>query len=248
MGKTSRAKRPWYDEAAKNFQKKMLQFRKSLPMIITNARPFLVLKYLPIYLLSFGLGFYLWGPSHGFQKLMSLKIHQEQKNATTVETLKHEIDQLKKQLEARKINEPQQVFDPGLFSRPALGQVITGFEWMTVQGSWRLHSGVDIGLAPGSNVIAAAAGKVSEVKRSDDGQFMVTIDHGNGWKSVYAGLANSQAHTGQEVIKGVILGTTGPFTCNRKDPGFHFAIYHDEQPVNPVTLIDGLNRDSASAL
>lgn len=244
MGKTCRTKRKWYDPVLKNFQKKVLQLNKSLPMIISKARPFLTLKYLPIYLLSFGLGFYLWGPNHGFQKLMLLRTYQAQKdeNPSSIETLKREIDRLKKELEARKTIQPREIFDAGLFSRPALGQVIQGFEWMMVKNSWRLHSGVDIGLPPGSNVIAAAAGTVSEVKKTEDGSFIVSIEHGNSWKSVYANLANPRVQKGQDVIKGVIVGVCGSLSCNMKDPGFHFGIYHDGQPVNPITIIDGLSK------
>ena len=70
---------------------------------------------------------------------------------------------------------------------------------------------------------------------------MVAISHGDGWKSTYSNLAKVMVINGEPLIKGVIIGTTGNKGCDPLAPCFHFALYHDQQPVNPEKIIDGLS-------
>jgi hypothetical protein len=210
--------------------------------LVDNAKPYLVPKYWTVYLLAFGLGLYLWGPSHGLQKISQWKIrqeHQTNKNSS-VETLRHELNRLKQQLRTEQAKKVEPVFDAHSFSRPALGQVVQGFEWTGFQKSWRLHPGIDISLPAGSNIMAAAAGTIIKIEKSPGGFFSVTLDHGNGWESVYADLNNIQVQDGQKVIKGVIIGTSSSTGTHLKTPGFHFGIYHHRQPVDPKNIIEGL--------
>lgn len=207
-----------------------------------NAKPYLVPKYWAIYLLAFGLGLYLWGPSHGLQKISQWKMKQERQThkSPTVETLRHELNRLKQQLQTEQAKKLEPVFDAHSFSRPALGQVVQGFEWTGFQKSWRLHPGVDISTPAGSNVMAAAAGTVIKIEKALGGRFSVTLDHGSGWESIYADLTDIQVQDGQKVIKGVIVGTSSPAGTHSKVPGFHFGIYHDRQPVDPKNIVEGL--------
>ncbi len=210
--------------------------------IFDGVKPYFVLKYWPVYLISFGLGLYLWGPSHGWRQLHNWKIQMESNNAkdSTVITLQRELNRLKKQLRIEQSKNKEPVFDPHNFSRPALGQVIQGFGWTNSQKSWRLHPGVDIALPVNSNIIAAAAGTVSKVKKTVDGGFSVTINHGSGWESVYSKLADVQVQEGQVVLKGIIIGTSSLTGIDSRTPGFHFEIYQNREPVDPRNIIDGL--------
>jgi murein DD-endopeptidase MepM/ murein hydrolase activator NlpD len=214
--------------------------RKAKSLII-HTKPYLAPKFWAVYLLAFGLGFYLWGPSHGMQKISRWKVKQERQthDVSTVETLRHELNRLKQQLQTEQTKKVEPAFDSHSFSRPALGQIVQGFEWTGNQKSWRLHPGVDIGTPPGSNVMAAAAGTVLTIEKTPEGRFSVTLDHGTGWESVYADLTGVQVQEGQKVIKGVILGTSSP-KSHAKVPGFHFGIYHNRQPLDPQNIIEGL--------
>lgn len=214
--------------------------------IIEYTKPYMAPKFWVLYLLAFGLGFFLWGPSHGLhlalQKISRWQMKQERQThqGSTVETLRQELNRLKQQLQTEQHKKAEPVFNPHKFSRPALGQVVQRFEWTGFQKSWRLHPGVDISTPPGSNVMAAAEGTVAKIEKTPGGRFSVTVDHGNAWESVYAELSNSQVQEGQKVIKGVIIGTSSPNGTHTKEPGFHFGIYHNQQPVDPQTVIDGL--------
>lgn len=214
--------------------------------IIDHTKPYLAPRYWAVYLLAFGLGFFLWGPSHGLQqtlqKISRWKMKQERQThqGATVETLRQEINRLKQQLQIEQSKKVEPVFNARNFSRPALGQVVQRFEWTGFQKSWRLHPGVDISTQPGSYVMAAAAGTVAKIVKTPGGRFSVTIEHGNGWESVYAELSDSQVQEGQKVIKGVIIGTSSSGGTHTKEPGFHFGIFHNQRPVDPQTIIDGL--------
>jgi murein DD-endopeptidase MepM/ murein hydrolase activator NlpD len=207
-----------------------------------NARPFLAPKYWPVYFIAFGIGFYLWGPTQGWQKFQSWQSRQTQNKAKLpdTETLQLQLNRLKQELQTAQNEKKTPAFDPTSFSRPTLGQVIRGFDWVKLGNSWRLHTGVDIKVPPGSNVLASAAGSVIEIKELAPEDYMVSVSHGDGWKSTYSSLAKVMVIDGQSVINGVIIGTTGNKGCDPLVPTFHFALYHDQQPVDPEKIIDGL--------
>jgi murein DD-endopeptidase MepM/ murein hydrolase activator NlpD len=230
----------WF--SSPNLLKTRKLFKSHIQKFVANVKPYFALKYWPVYLLSFGLGLYLWGPSHGWRKLYNWKIKAESHTPQnlSVVTLRRELNRLKHQLQIEQLKKVEPVFDPHSFSRPALGQVVQGFEWTDSEKSWRLHPGVDISLPLNSNIIAAAAGTISKVKKTADGGFSVTINHGSGWESVYSDLADVQVQEGQTVLKGIIIGTSGPSGIHSKTLGFHFGIYQDQEPVNPRNIIDGL--------
>lgn len=211
--------------------------------IYQNARPYLALKYWLIYGLAFCLGFYLWGPSQGLHKFQTWqhRLASKEDQLQTRETLQHQLEQLKQQLQTAQSLQKKPVFDPVSFSRPALGQIIRGFDWIKSGNSWRLHNGVDIGLPPGSNIIAAAAGTVADIKESGIGTYSVTVDHGDGWTSLYEDLATVMVKKGQDLIKGVIIGTSGNKGCDPSVPNFHFAIYHDQEVIDPQKIIAGMS-------
>jgi murein DD-endopeptidase MepM/ murein hydrolase activator NlpD len=185
----------------------------------------------------------LFGPSHGYQKLSTFRSRTSvERDKDSIVALKQELNLLKRDL--RKIEDAKEenklTFNPGQFERPGPGKIFNLFNWVNSAGAWKLHSGVDIGTEPDSNVIPAAPGKVAEVKLANDGTYTVRIDHGNGWESLYAGLSQINTAEGSIVIQGVVLGKSGYSVCGFENPGFHFSIYHDGQPVDPQKIVRGM--------
>ncbi len=96
---------------------------------------------------------------------------------------------------------------------------------------WRwgaMHDGTDIaGCGYGSNIFAAQAGTVvqSSVKQ-DNGQF-ITIDHHNGYYTMYAHLCNGCRYVkvGDHVEKGQVIGGMG-MTGAASGIHVHFAIWY----------------------
>ena len=75
--------------------------------------------------------------------------------------------------------------------------------YFSAQRLWRTHPAVDFAAAPGQQVTAMAAGTVLECA---DG---VLIDHGDGWTSLYRGLAQLTVQPGQAVRPGTVIGLAG---------------------------------------
>jgi murein DD-endopeptidase MepM/ murein hydrolase activator NlpD len=208
-----------------------------------NARPFLTPKYWIVYFIAFCIGFYLWGPGHDWRNLMFWPTHPRKNTAQATETLQQQLKQLKMELQSVQKPSKTPAFDTATFGCPALGPIIRGFDWVQSGNSWRIHNGVDIGVPPGSNVIAAAAGTIIEVKTNEVGDYTVTVNHGDGWKSSYGNLAKVMVAQGQPIIKGVIIGISSAKGCDPATPCFHFTIYHDQQAVDPEKIIIGMQAE-----
>lgn len=228
------------------FQQKIIFLKKYLLIFTKNCRPYLAAKYWIVYGAAFGLGFYLWGPAQGFTKLKNWRPFDNNKPGPTmtIDALQREIELLKKEIRAPKTETQKSTiqFNPESFSLPALGEIIKGFEWINTSNTWRLHNGIDLGLPEGENVMASAEGVVKEVTETLGEGLTVTLEHGNGWESVYANLDKVNLKKGEWVIKGTIIGTCKENCCNSGKPGFHFGINHNLQPVNPEKIIAGLKK------
>lgn len=233
---------PVKDQLSLLLLQKKAVFKKGFLKTWKKTKPYLALKYWPIYLFSFVLGFWLWGPFHGWHTLSDWHSHLTRQIAKPLdsETLQRQITLLRQELKDAHAGKEPISFDPNTLSRPALGEVIREFDWFESGNSWRLHSGVDIKLPADSNIIAAAAGRVLEVTEITPGNFSITIDHGDGWRSTYGNLSKIMVIEGQPVIKGVIVGVSGSFGCDPQIPSLHFAVLHNQKPVDPKKVIPGL--------
>ncbi|MGE5605571.1 MAG: peptidoglycan DD-metalloendopeptidase family protein [Bacteroidota bacterium] len=241
MSKTLRKKgseMPGVFERLTNF------FKKQSRILLKSGRPYLKPRYWVIYAAAFSLGFYLWGPAHGLTKVRNWGNFRTGKtsDAPTIETLHREIELLKQMIKTEKLRDDMSIskFNPNSFSRPALGEIIQGFEWIKTNEAWRLHPGIDIGMPLGSSIMASAEGVVKEISSTPEEGIAVILEHGNGWESVYGNLEEVTVKEGDRIIKGMIIGTSGATSCNSKNPGFHFGINHNQKPVNPENIINGL--------
>ena len=124
--------------------------------------------------------------------------------------------------------------------------------------SYNNHQGTDIRLRSiklmqrGVDVLAAADGRVIKIRRGlPDISFraighdiivrrglgnVVVLDHGNGWRTIYAHLKNASIRvaTGQEVKAGNILGQVGMSGLS-EFPHLHFAVQHQGKVVDPFS-------------
>lgn len=113
------------------------------------------------------------------------------------------------------------------------------------------HSGIDFVAPRGTSVFASAAGKVTEVRKSDlpmgDGN-VIEIDHGNGFKSRYAHLGEILVKPGQRVTKGAVIASIG-MTGGSVSPHLHFEIFKNNKQVDPVSyLIEGVSSADYTSL
>ena len=96
------------------------------------------------------------------------------------------------------------------------------------------HNGLDIIAPEGVAVLAAADGVVKEVVKSTKGLGnVVEIDHGNGYVTRYAHLADVVARKGRKIKKGTRIGNVG-VSGNSFAPHLHYEVHRDTVVLDPV--------------
>lgn len=120
------------------------------------------------------------------------------------------------------------------FRRPHDGKVLLGY---AVRADGKGHDGIDIAANPLDMVRASASGSVIGISHHDRrfGQ-LVTLDHGNGWRTVYGHLAKITVKMGDVVKTGERIGLAG-HSGDTKRTELHFGILHDKKPVDPATKL-----------
>ena len=100
------------------------------------------------------------------------------------------------------------------------------------------HTGIDIdGFGnDGKPVVAAAGGTVITASTGSSGYGnYVTIDHGNGYQTVYAHLATLSVSYGQSVSAGQEIGTLGS-TGRSTGTHCHFEVRVNGTPTDPTAF------------
>jgi murein DD-endopeptidase MepM/ murein hydrolase activator NlpD len=98
----------------------------------------------------------------------------------------------------------------------------------------RFHAGVDLLAPAGTEVTAAAAGKVTWAAWHDGGWgLLVVVAHENGVKTLYAHLESVAVHRGDVVAGGAILGRVGA-TGDATGPHLHFEVRVHGASVDPL--------------
>ena len=103
---------------------------------------------------------------------------------------------------------------------------------------WTTHYGIDIKAEKGSAVASSEAGKVKSIKDDPRYGLTVTIDHGQGFETVYSNLLSAEfIKQGDSVKKGQTIGTVGSSGAFEivDEPHLHFEMLLDSQNVNPTT-------------
>lgn len=96
------------------------------------------------------------------------------------------------------------------------------------------HNGLDLIAPAGDPVYAVADGTVNEIIRSRKGLGnVVVIDHGNGYVTRYAHLADIETRKGRKVRRGARLGYVG-VSGNSFAPHLHYEVLRDTLVLDPV--------------
>jgi murein DD-endopeptidase MepM/ murein hydrolase activator NlpD len=105
------------------------------------------------------------------------------------------------------------------------------------QGYSNFHRGIDLDGNLGDPVYPIMNGRVEGVfySRFSYGNHLI-INHGSGFKSLYAHLAKIVVKPGQEVDKNTVLGTVGS-TGWSTGPHLHLEVYDNGSTFNPLTIL-----------
>ncbi len=111
------------------------------------------------------------------------------------------------------------------------------------------HRGIDLSAEPGEMGYAANAagpGMVTHAGPLGGYGLAVTVEHPNGFSSVYGHLQDINVSVGDEIAKGTPVGLVGA-SGNVSGPHLHFEMRDPlGQPVNPRDVVDFTRRDLAA--
>ena len=106
-----------------------------------------------------------------------------------------------------------------------------------ISGKWKMHNGVDLAAAQGTPIYAAKSGKVTVTSYQAGGAgYYVSINHGDGFSSVYMHMTHYIVAPGQYVNAGQVIGYVGS-TGGSTGPHLHFGISYNGTYVNPMNYI-----------
>jgi murein DD-endopeptidase MepM/ murein hydrolase activator NlpD len=100
----------------------------------------------------------------------------------------------------------------------------------------RFHAGIDLRAAAGTSVLAAASGEVSFASPYDGYGLLVVIAHGNGLRSFYAHLSQSDVRVGERVRDGQQIGLVGS-SGSATGPHLHFELRLRGAAVDPLPAL-----------
>lgn len=100
------------------------------------------------------------------------------------------------------------------------------------------HPGIDLPNPSAPGVAASDGGTVILAGWPDNAGYgnRVVLDHGNGYKTLYAHLSNVYVSSGQTVSRGQVIGKMGS-TGRSTGIHLHFEIHYKGVPVNPLGIL-----------
>lgn len=116
-------------------------------------------------------------------------------------------------------------------------------------GSAKMHTGLDFAMKIGNPVYATGDGVVESVKFEFFGYGnSVTIDHGFGYKTIYAHLNSVKVIEGMKVKRGDWIADSGK-SGRSSGPHLHYEVVYKGQKVNPANYLDmSMPADEYSAM
>ena len=125
------------------------------------------------------------------------------------------------------------------WARPCSWRKLTspyGYRIHPTTGQYKFHNGVDLANDQGTPIYAARSGKVTVATYGGTYGNYVTINHGDGYSSLYAHMTRYVVHKGDTVKKGQLIGYMGS-TGRSTGPHLHFSIFYNGSSVNPMNYI-----------
>ena len=118
----------------------------------------------------------------------------------------------------------------GQFIWPAQGKLTTNFVWY--------HKGIDIANKAAPNILAADSGTVVVAGWPDNWGYgnRIIIDHGNGYRTLYAHLSAIYVVPGQTVARGAAIGRMGT-TGRSTGVHLHFEVLRNGVYINPFSVL-----------
>lgn len=96
----------------------------------------------------------------------------------------------------------------------------------------KMHNGIDILSDVGTPVKVTGKGKIIFVGRNSGYGLAVEVDHGFGYRTIYAHLSRALVKEGQKVKRGDIIAKSGNSGLS-SGPHLHYEVQHNGETLNP---------------
>lgn len=159
--------------------------------------------------------------------------------------LEEQIDKLNEEAKDLEVKILKLMRDSGPYSGGTMGWPAPGYNRITSEFGYRihpilkvkkLHTGMDIGVPTGGNIVAAAAGTVIYSGSLGGYGNTVMLDHGGGIVTLYAHNSRLVVSEGQVVARGEIIAKAGS-TGMSTGPHLHFEVRKDGVYQDPLTWL-----------
>ena len=111
-----------------------------------------------------------------------------------------------------------------------------GYRKRPTAGASTFHKGVDLGAPENTPIVASRTGIVTQAGSNGGLGICVTINHGDGYSSVYGHMIRHVVAAGQAVSAGQVIGYVGN-TGISTGPHLHFGIAYGGNFVNPAQYV-----------
>jgi len=123
-----------------------------------------------------------------------------------------------------------------------------GRRYHPIHKTWKNHSGIDYAALRGTPVHCTGDGVIVATGWDNGYGNRVIIDHGFGYKTIYAHLQIVKVQKGETVKRGKLIGLVGN-TGVSTGPHLHYEIRKNNSPVNPLYYyIDDLSEKEYSSI
>lgn len=183
------------------------------------------------------------GGSNSYQNLEDLE------NAEIVINVKKQLDKIMKKIYVQSVSYDEVIElaknkEEMLAALPAI-QPISNKDLRRTASGWgyrihpiykirKFHYGMDFTAPTGTEIYSTGDGTVSIVEKSKRGYGnKIVVDHGFGYKTLYAHLSAFKVKVGTKVKRGDVIGLVGS-TGTSTAPHLHYEVIHNNKKVNPV--------------
>ena len=111
-----------------------------------------------------------------------------------------------------------------------------GYRIHPIYKTRKMHAGMDFSAKTGTEIYATGNGTIKKVRRSKKGYGnYVEINHGYGYKTLYAHMSKFIVKKGQKVKRGELIGYVGN-TGTSVAPHLHYEVIKNGKKIDPVNF------------
>ena len=111
-----------------------------------------------------------------------------------------------------------------------------GYRYHPTTGEYSMHKGVDLAAPKGTPIYATRSGYVNVATYHETAGYYITINHQDGYTSVYMHMTHYVVQRGDYVKAGQLVGYVGS-TGRSTGPHLHFGIHKNGTYLNPMDYI-----------